>query len=122
MRYVKQYYQETVKEKDPAIFDAKVNEIYRKAYAGGKDPEVKFIDGLGLCASIRYFVSEQIPESIRDEYELRGEKHYCCECPYFVLPEDRRIRRVLCERKNRTDASSGACDIFYEEVLNASSN
>lgn len=114
MKYVKQFKQETVREEDPVIFDRKVNEVYGRAQKGGKDPVVDFIAGLGLCASIRYFVNEQIPEDAKDEFELRGEVHYCSECPYFELPSDRRVKYVRCMKDHVTTATLEACVIFYE--------
>ena len=114
MKHVRQFRQETVKEEDPVIFDKKVNEVYARAQEGGKDPVVDFIAGLGLCASIRYFVNQDIPEDAKDEFELRGEKHFCSECPYFELPKDRRVKYVRCGKDHATTATLEACVIFYE--------
>lgn len=117
MRYVKRYVQQTIKEDNPVIFDEKVNEVYIKASKSGITPEVNFVNGLGLCASIRYFVSESIPENAKDECELKGIKHICYECPYFEAPSDKRIKQVRCTRGEVTKAELDCCDIFYEELL-----
>lgn len=114
MKYVRGFRQETVKADSPEVFDLKMNDIFLRAASSGKEPIVKFFDSMGFCATVRYFVSEAIPETIAEKYELEGNGYLCQECPYFLLPEDRRRKNVRCEKAKRlVSADSRACDIFY---------
>ena len=114
MKYVRQFRQRTVKADDPRIFDEMVNAIYLKASESGKDPEIHYYDSMGFCATIRYYVHETIPENSKDEYELAKDYHFCMDCPYFVLPKDRRVRYLKCLKDQRTAVDSRACVIFYD--------
>lgn len=114
MKYIKGFRQETVKADSPEVFDLKMNDIFLRASASGKEPVVKFFDSMGFCACVRYYVSEAIPESLAEKYELEGNGYICSECPYFELPQDRRRKNVRCEKAKRLiSADSHACDIFY---------
>lgn len=113
MKYMKQYMHRTVKSEDPIIFDQMINSVLLKAAEGGKEPTVHYFDGMGLCASITYFVNESLPEDTQDIYELRGEFHYCQECPYFHMPEDRRRRNFRCDKGHPIGVDSKACNEFY---------
>ena len=114
MRYVRSFKQETVMADTPEVFDLKMNDIFLRASSSGKEPVVKFFDQMGFCATVRYFVSEAVPESLADKYELEGNSYLCSECPYFKMPEDRRRKNVRCERSGcLVDAGTRACDIFY---------
>lgn len=116
MKYVKHYVQKTVKTTKADEFDEQMNLIYLEAAKGGKEPEIHFFDREGFCASIKYFVSLTIPETISEEYELRGEGAYCPECPYFIPPQDKRFKRTTCSKTmDRTNSDARACDIFYRE-------
>ena len=88
MKHVRRFTQETVREESAKAFDDAMNAIYEKASKSGKMPEVHYFDGLGLSATVRYYLEEDIPESISDEYSLKGDTHRCFECPLFKL--DRR--------------------------------
>ena len=46
----------------------------------GKNPTVTFE---GMIARIQYTESEQVPESLAEEYEAQGVKLTCQDCPYF---------------------------------------
>ena len=114
MKYVKQFVQETVKEENVKEFDMAMNAIYERAALGGKPPEVHYFDGPFMCATVRYFLEATIPETLADEYELRGERHRCMECPFFSLPKDRRIKLVKCQRTGRlVEAPTSACELYY---------
>ena len=114
MRYVRQYMQRTVRAEDPVIFDEMVNAIYLKAASGGKEPEIHFFEGMGLCASVRFYVAEQVPETLADKYQLNNDIHHCWDCPFFELNPDRRIKKAICHKGNKIWNDTPACDIFYE--------
>lgn len=113
MKYVRQFKQKTIKSDDPMEFDQMINAVYMVAAGGGKEPEIHYYDGMGLCASVRYFVNEMIPEDTKDEYEMLGDYRYCVECPLFKMPEDRRVKRTICEKGHRTYTDSKACNDYY---------
>ena len=114
MKYIRQYKQKTVRAENPEEFDSMINAIYFLAAASGKEPEIHYYEGMGLCASVKYYINEKIAEDICDEYELLGEKHYCFECPYFSKSDDRRIKKAFCSKGEKVYTDSKACKIFYE--------
>lgn len=80
------------------------------------DAVVTFDQNLPFLAYVQYTEYQYMPESVRDVYELRGEKHVCAECQYFVAPTDKRVKKVFCQLGEYTRASSDACEIFYKEL------
>lgn len=121
MKYIKHYQQKTIKTSDPEEFDILMNSIYEEAAKGGKEPEIHFFEGMGFCASIKYFVSLNLPETLAEEYELKGLGCRCTDCPYFEPPKDKRFKTSVCPRTNlRTCFDRNACDIFYKEFREAS--
>lgn len=114
MRYVRQYMQKTVRTDDPQLFDEMINSLYLKAATSGKEPEIHYFEGMGFCASVKFFMVQQIAESTKDEFEMIGDYHYCSECPYFELPKDKRIRHFHCGRDQAISSDSKACNFYYE--------
>lgn len=86
-----------------------------------KDPTVTFE---GLIARIQYTESETVPETLAEEYEMRGVHLTCEDCPFFVPllkadgSEDRRARFGGCPwtETKRTARSSRACDKLFEKL------
>lgn len=113
MRYVRHYKQQTIKTSDPREFDDFMNEIFMRAAQSGKEPEVHFFENQDFCATVRYFVNLNIPETISEQYEVRGETHQCQECPKYVPITDRRRTTSLCECGKKRCPDSKACDMFY---------
>lgn len=81
----------------------------------GAQPEIKWFDGQ-FSALLFYDEHLEIPEDIRDEYELRGETYTCGECPMKTPITDGRCHhRWRCDRMPRgTDEDQRACVRFYE--------
>jgi hypothetical protein len=120
MKLVRHFEQKTIKTSSAEEFDILMNSIYKTAVRGGKEPEVHYFEGMGFCASVKYFVAKDIPETLAEEYELRGQGEVCDACPYFTPPKDKRFKTSLCQRTNRkTCYDSSACDIFYKEFREA---
>ena len=118
MRYIRQYFQQTVQAETSAEFDALVNDIYKKAALGGKDPEIHFFDTRGFCATVKYFMSTEIPETISEEYQLKGIRCNCSDCPLYFPSEDKRVKYVRCDHvSHRVDAETNACDYFYQTFM-----
>lgn len=111
-----------VKEDSAALFTARLNEqIYAlREY----NPDVKFSEADPLCAYIKYVEREHTPESISEEYEEKGARFVCEQCPYFS-PElkddgtpDKRCKWGNCPHAEfkRTYKTSAACDKLYELI------
>ena len=84
-----------------------------------KSPDVTFD---GLTARIAYQESEEEPETIAEEYQLRGVRLTCYDCPYFVPTlnldgsENRRAKKGGCPFKEHrlTYKDKAACDRLFE--------
>lgn len=88
-----------------------------------KQPTVTFE---GLIARIAYTETNEEPEDLRDEYETKGVRLTCQDCPYFEPvrkadgTEDRRVKIGECPHKTlgRTFRDSMACDILFQKINN----
>lgn len=113
MKINRQYKQETIVAQNPLEFDTKMNKIFSTA---GKDVDIHYFDSIGLCATVRFWSEEFIPESISEKYELIGEKHYCKECRHYSQSNDKRVKKVLCEVNTcLVTQDTCVCDVFYSE-------
>lgn len=115
----KKFIQETVIANTPEEFDRKLNAIYERAaeQTVNKEPEIHYFDNLGLCASVRYWIYKDIPQSLEDEYALLGIRHECRDCGHFCPPTDRRSKHGLCELNgSRKHREMAACELHYEEL------
>lgn len=71
---------------------------------------------------IKYTVEYRQPESICEEYEMKGEGSKCVDCPYCVRDLNRfgdidvRKKHATCTAKEgaRIRIDSSACEIYYE--------
>ena len=87
----------------------------------GKQPTVTFE---GLIARIQYTESEEVPESLADEYQLQGVRLRCEDCPMFVPmlkadgTEDHRAKKGGCPLSEfkYTWRDSMACDILFQMI------
>ena len=82
-------------------------------------PEVKFNMNMGHCAYLYYTYEEEIPEDVKDEYELRGEQYYCGDCPELKKTKDKRRKWFPCgyHPYGKSNIESKACAHFYEELV-----
>ena len=86
-----------------------------------KNPKVSFA---GLTAYISYFETVSIPESVADEYELKGACFHCEDCPEFQAilkedgTEDNRLKYGECQyaEMGRTRKDRAACDMLYKLI------
>lgn len=85
-------------------------------------PDVTFE---GLIARISYTkYNEVVPESLSDEYEQKGVRLYCDDCPYFERikkkdgTEDLRKKAGRCPFASRgvTYKDCKACDTLFEMI------
>lgn len=81
----------------------------------------------GLIARVRYTEKETgIPESLSDEYSIKGVSLTCSQCPYFKVmlkkdgtPDER--KKVGCcpfAKRGVTFKDSPACDILFQALNN----
>ena len=111
-----------VREDSAALLTEKLNE---QVYALRQyKPVVTFSDSDPLCAYIKYVAKVPVPETLADEYELKGISFVCAQCPYFspVLKDDgeqdKRCKWGNCEHAEfgRTYKTSPACDKLYDLI------
>lgn len=106
-----------VRSDSASAFEEELNTRIRELAA--YKPEVRFD---GLTAYIQYRIEKVIPESVCDEYELKGSSFICEQCPCFepILKrdgtEDKRIRYGECQfaEFGRTYKDSPACERLYQ--------
>ena len=68
----------------------------------------------GHCAYVYYDKHVRIAENAEDEFELRGIRFYCCDCPFYKPIEDKRVKYTPCGKgRHRTSANDTACGEFY---------
>lgn len=98
-------------------FQAELNAALMDVAKMGCKHELIFNNNAGLCAYVVYDEWKQIPETLKDEYELKGEEFRCCECPMYKASEDKRIKYTTCKHGvRRCTANDYACDWFYKEL------
>ena len=74
----------------------------------------------GFDASVGHFVTVEwteetiIPETIRDEFYLRGELHHCGECPKFQVNSDKRCKYCYCDTGLKVWYEREACEELYK--------
>lgn len=117
MRYTKQFKQQTVMADSPETFDRIINAIYEKAARSQREPEIHYFDGMGLCATVRYYETLEIPETAAERFEVAGERHTCADCEHFRPSFDGRVKWVKCaEGGCLAGRTSPACEHHYEEL------
>lgn len=91
-----------------AEFEARVNRILAEI----SEPELTFPDQ-PFTAYILGVEWERVPETLADDFTLRGESYNCGECPYFVRANDLRRRWHTCGFSHTpTREDTPACDDF----------
>lgn len=99
---------------DAFDFETRLNSFTDSLDLKGIEYEVQLDPTAGLLAFVKYKVRRQVPETIKDEYDLAGEKHTCIECPFYVRPTDGRRKNTRCPHTNRlTSADMMCCEDFY---------
>lgn len=108
----------TVESRDASEFDQLLNRAVRD-HAEQNVEVIYKMNVEGHCAYVTFDCQIKVAESLEDEYALQGISFTCGECPYFVLPNDKRIKFVICEKsgqRRRCSCTSRACGWFYEAV------
>ncbi len=102
-----------------AAFEGELNARMREL--SDRNPQVKFD---GLTAYISYRETVRVPESVSDEYELKGVRFRCEDCPEFQTilkedgTEDKRLKYGECQyaERGRTYRDSAACDMLFRLI------
>ena len=98
-------------------FQEKLNAALEEVARQSARYELTFNTSMGFCAYVVYEVSREYAETVADEYELRGVKYCCNDCPMFRPSEDKRVKYTTCSHGfPRRGANDDACDWFYEEL------
>lgn len=108
-----------VQSDSAAAFEGELNARIREL--SDRNPQVKFD---GLTAYISYRETVSVPETIADEFELKGAGFRCEDCPEFQAllkedgTEDKRLRYGECQyaEYGRTYKDSPACDMLYKLI------
>lgn len=108
-----------VQNTSAAAFEEELNK--RIESLSDYSPQVTFD---GLTAYISYRKTVSIPETLADEYALKGVCFHCEDCPEFQHPikadgtEDKRLRYGECQfaEFGRTYKDSPACDMLYKSI------
>ena len=117
MQYAKKFTQKTVMAKDPDSFDRMINAIYDIAARSQREPEIHYFDGMGLCATVRYYETIEIPETASERFLVAGETHTCADCEHYRPSFDGRVKWVKCaEGGCLAGRTSPACEYHYEEL------
>lgn len=106
-----------VEAKSGAEFEVEMNAALRCVSDLNSKYQIHFNLSMGHCAYIEYSYTEQIPESLKDEYALRGEVFYCGNCPMFEPSMDGRIKAGKCKYGvcNKPIPADKACIKFYQK-------
>lgn len=100
-------------------FQENLNKTLQRFDTQGIKYDMQLSPQTGFVAYIVYENVMQIAETIKDEFEMRGEKHACIECPYYTRPIDGRVKYTRCRNgKGICRKDSDCCNDFYEKLLN----
>ena len=100
-------------------FETLLNDTLREIAGGRRSFEIVYNTNIsGHCAYITYDHTEEIPESPKEECELRGVRFYCRECPHYIPSMDGRTTRSMCPFLNeRVTATTDCCEWFYRAYV-----
>ncbi len=97
-------------------FDLRLNSFTESLDEKRIEYEVKTNPLAGFIAFVTYTETKTIPENIKDEHELVGDKFYCGSCPMLTQSTDGRFKNLRCKRNGhlRGIDTSPCCNAFYE--------
>lgn len=99
-------------------FQHDLNKLFLSLAERGVKYELQTDVSKGFIAYIIYNDSVDVPENLKEQFELGKEKHTCIECPYFVRPTDGRRKYTKCPLNNYiTKSDCDCCEKFYEKLF-----
>lgn len=79
------------------------------------EPKITYITSVPFTAYIEYTETVEVPESLREKYELNHDTRYCSQCPYFQRTKDKRYKWHFCIQKQKAVLENGcACETYYQ--------
>ena len=105
--------QQTIVSDDAHEYDRQMNDVLNNA------PGATIIDRMDdgrYCSIVRYTKYVHVPETVEEEYYLKGYKFSCKECKHFHMPEDKRRCEGTCEDGRAVRIDAFACEFFYERL------
>lgn len=118
MKVVERTEIKVIEAKSGAEFESLMNNALRDVSSHNSKYQIHWNLSMGHCAYIEYAYTEKIPETLMDEYALRGEVYYCGNCPKFYPSTDGRSRAGQClyGKCNKPIPSDKACKHFYQKI------
>lgn len=110
--------QRTIECTSAVEFDEKVNAIVQE-HSTENVEVIRRMDVKGHCAYVTWEEESLKPETAKDRLSLKGIDIRCGDCPFFELPDDKRIKFIRCDKDNRLKRcsyDSYACEWMCEQI------
>lgn len=106
----------TIQASTASEFDAEFNDFCENVTS---DVELQW-DPAPMCVHLVYTEEKMVPETLEEEFELRGEKYYCKDCPFFERGKNKRCKSVGCKYSPYGTAAefNRACEYFFKQLVN----
>lgn len=122
MKYVKSKRYRCIQGESAADFEAAINAVLTEH----PNADMRIDTLIPFLCHAWYTAEVNVAETKAEEYELRGEGHYCIECPYLDRPlrSNKAQKTFPCQYANygMTRTDSLCCDRFYEWMERSSEN
>ena len=117
MRQKTVYTQRTIRATSPQEYDRLMNELLEQA------SDVTIIDRLNdreFCSIVRYKETVDVPETIAEEFHIKGYRDTCSGCKEFIPSTDGRTKYVKClhDQECRAWPERGCCEYYYAMLKN----
>lgn len=117
MKYVNRKQSLIITGSTPIEFQDRLNEALNTVAEKGCKYDLTFNNNMGFCAYLLWDERIEVAETLADEYELKGIKFMCQDCPMFRPSDDRRVKYTTCDHGERMCYhSQDACGWFYEQL------
>ena len=105
----------TIQAKTAEEFDRLFNEANDEL----NDVELRW-DTAPMCVHLIYKEEILEPETLAEEFELRGEHYYCKDCPFFKRGKNKRCKSIGCKYSPYGTAAefNPACEYFFKQLVN----
>lgn len=113
MKKYMRHYCRTVQAKSEQAFDKRFAQVSEELQE--KDVELVW-DSTGMCVHFHYTEPVYVPESVKEEYELKGCSYHCKDCPYFIKGKNGKYKSAGCMYEPDAVDYTEACEKFYREM------
>ena len=116
MIYRKSTKHKTITADNGFDFDAKLDAFTNSLDEQNIEYEVETNPLAGFIAFIKYKKIVQVPESIKEEHEMVGDRFYCGSCPMLKRTTDGRFKYFRCQLHGCLChiEETPCCNEFYE--------